>query len=166
MTLLEEVTAFSREYINHPTQRSEERNSKIRAVYKTLTGESVSSCRTCLLEALLIINKRNEMGPCKYLLKEGARLVAFGDYSKNCTNRNITNELAEWHLSHNPTCARLFARMPESILPGPIVAKVIPSIESVESTEITKDEEPELHSEPAALVEKAKRKYPSRKNKK
>jgi hypothetical protein len=54
------------------------------------------------------------MGPCNYLLKKGARLTAFGNYSKNCTNQNITNELAEWHLRINPGCARLFERMPDN----------------------------------------------------
>jgi len=52
------------------------------------------------------------MSQCKYVLKAGALLQAFSDASKTCTNANLTNELAEWHLKNNPSCARYFAVMP------------------------------------------------------
>ena len=54
-----------------------------------------------------------EMALSKYQLKAGVLLQAFSDASKVMTNKNITDELAEWHLKNNPACARYF-----SILPG------------------------------------------------
>lgn len=53
------------------------------------------------------------MALSKYQLKAGVLLQAFSDASKVMTNKNITDELAEWHLKNNPACARYF-----SILPG------------------------------------------------
>ena len=47
-----------------------------------------------------------------YQLKAGVLLQAFGDASKVMTNANITDELAEFHLKTNPSCARYFSIMP------------------------------------------------------
>jgi len=47
-----------------------------------------------------------------YLLKPGVLLQAFGDASKTCTNANLTDELAQWHLSQCPEKAKYFARIP------------------------------------------------------
>ena len=52
------------------------------------------------------------MALSNYQLKAGVLLQAFGDASKVMTNANITDELAKWHLEHNPACARFFAVMP------------------------------------------------------
>jgi hypothetical protein len=60
----------------------------------------------------LISTKKLVVQRCDYLLKPGALLQAFGDTSKVCTNDNITNALAEWHLRNNPACARLFSKIP------------------------------------------------------
>jgi len=52
------------------------------------------------------------MQPSKYALKAGVLLQAFSDASRVMTNKNITDELAEWHLKHNPGCAVYFAVLP------------------------------------------------------
>lgn len=55
--------------------------------------------------------------PCDYLLKPGALLQAFSDPSKTCTNANLTNELAQWHLMNNPGVARYFSKIPAYFIP-------------------------------------------------
>ena len=52
------------------------------------------------------------MSHCNYVLKAGALLQAFSDASKTCTNANLTDELAQFHLKRDPSCARYFAVMP------------------------------------------------------
>ena len=52
------------------------------------------------------------MANSKYVLKAGVILQAFSDASKTMTFKNITDELAEWHLKNNPNCVKLFAVIP------------------------------------------------------
>ncbi|HUX57078.1 MAG TPA: hypothetical protein VMV77_08895 [Bacteroidales bacterium] len=52
------------------------------------------------------------MAQCNYVLKAGVLLQAFSDASKTCTNANLTDELAQFHLKRDPSCARFFAVMP------------------------------------------------------
>jgi hypothetical protein len=113
--MINEVLGFAKDFINNPDFRTKERKEKIRNVYKSLTGENLQlSCFTCYIEAILKIKKIMENKPCRYLLKPGALLQAFGDASKTCTNVNLTDELAEWHLNNNPGLIKLFSRVPEA----------------------------------------------------
>jgi hypothetical protein len=115
MDLIEEVLAFSREYVNGKVTK--ERKDKIAAAYKKLTGENLRiSCGTCFIEAIFKIKKIMERVPCKYRLKPGALLRTFGDESKTCTNANLTNELADFHLRNNPGCIRLFSVPTEEVI--------------------------------------------------
>lgn len=160
MELIDEILSFTREYINNVKERTPERKAKIRTVYRLLTGEKVRpSCSTCYIEALLVINKKSRMEPCKYHLKEGRRLMARGDWSKIMTNKNITNELAEWHLKHNPRCVNQFDRMPgveppvnvgfRTILPKPEpVPEITPKIVSVIPSEKVIPGEPKKVAKP------------------
>lgn len=52
------------------------------------------------------------MARCNYVLKAGVLLQGFGNASKTCTNANLTDELAEWHLENNPGCRIYFAVIP------------------------------------------------------
>ena len=52
------------------------------------------------------------MAHCNYVLKAGVLLQAFSDASKTCTNANLTDELAKFHLNRDPSCARFFAVLP------------------------------------------------------
>jgi hypothetical protein len=110
LPLIEEVKSFCREYVNSKEVRTPERDEKIKTAYKIVTGKAVrKTCGTCLIEAILTINNYTMS---RYVLKKGARLVAFGNFSKNATNKNMTDELAEWHLARNPTVAKLFEIIP------------------------------------------------------
>jgi hypothetical protein len=108
MDLIQEVLAFSRDYVNG--NQTKERKQKIAAAYKNLIGENLRiGCGTCYVEAIFKIKKYMEKKPCSYRLKPGALLRAFGDESKTCTNENLTDELAIYHLTVNPGCANLFS---------------------------------------------------------
>jgi len=111
MSRYDEVKAFARDYIaGHKTH---ERQIIIREAYFQLTGETLrTTCSTCYIEAIFKILKHMERPPCKYRLKKGAVLQGFGDASKFCTNDNLTDELAEWHLANTRGAASLFAVMP------------------------------------------------------
>lgn len=114
MTVIEEVLSFTRDYINSESQRTPDKIRKIREAYKQLTGEEVkTSCQLCYIEILFKIRSIMEKKPCRYQLKPGALLQAFGDESKTCTNNNLTDELAEWHLKNNPGVRNLFSKVPE-----------------------------------------------------
>jgi hypothetical protein len=128
MELIQEVLAFSRDYANG--NQTTERKQKIAIVYKKVTGENLNiGCGTCYIEALFLIKKFMEKTPCKYQLKPGALLRAFGDESKTCTNKNLTDELAEWHLTNNPGTAKYFAKIPGvQTLPIPTWKKHNPEI--------------------------------------
>ena len=74
------------------------------------------------------------MAQCNYLLKPGVLLQAFSDESKTCTNANLTDELAEWHLQNNPGIERYFSKIKPGA-PPPLVApagiKIVPTPEPV-----------------------------------
>jgi hypothetical protein len=132
MTVTQEVLEFTREYINNPNTRTRERRDKIRSAYRELTGENLTTnCSTCLIETLFKIKKLMEKQPCKYLLKPGALLQAFSDVDKTCTNANLTDELAEWHLKHNPGTRCLFSRIPEEVPVAPESPVILPAVESI-----------------------------------
>ncbi len=123
MDLVQEVLAFSRDYANG--NQTKERKQKIAAVYKSLLGEHLKiGCSTCYIEAIFKIKMYMEKKPCSYKLKPGALLRAFGDESKTCTNANLTDELAEFHLRTNPGVARLFSYIP----PAPKELQIVPPV--------------------------------------
>jgi hypothetical protein len=155
MTLKEEVISFARAYINFPKTRTSERKQKIRNLYKQLTGENIKvSCGTCYIEALLKIIKLNKMAQCDYLLKPGALLQAFSDSSKTCTNANLTNELAEWHLQNNPGVEKYFSKIPLgaptaipagiTIIPIPAEPIIIVPDKIIQTAEVKADITPEI----------------------
>ena len=114
MTLIEEIHTFARDFINDKSTRTISRKKKIREAFKQLTGKNVViSCSTCYLEALFeIINTTKMATPKGYELKLGATLEAFGHPEKFCTNNELTDELAEWHLKENPGQIIWFSKVP------------------------------------------------------
>lgn len=118
MTQFENVLLFAREYINKPKSRTSQQRILIRDVYKDLTGDVVSeSCGTCYIAALLtIIKLKKKMATSDYVLKPGAILQAFGDASKIATNKNLTNELAEWYLKNVPGSRAKFSKIPAGVV--------------------------------------------------
>lgn len=152
--MVQEVLSFMREYVNDPSFRTKERDQKIKSAYRQLTGEQlIISCRTCLVEALFKIKKIMEKKHCSYRLKPGALLRAFGDESKTCTNANLTDELAEYHLRTNPGCRGLFSIIPE---PEEVMSNlkiVPPETKEPEKSEV---KEPESVKEPEKEAEETK----------
>jgi hypothetical protein len=59
----------------------------------------------------------------QYELKKGVLLQAFGDASKTCTNDNLTDELAEWHLKQCPEKSIYFSRIPEGASIAPVITR-------------------------------------------
>jgi hypothetical protein len=150
MTLHEEVIAFAREYVNKPKSRTPERKRKIKEVYIQVFGQLFNlKCGSCYIAAILKIVNHNKPKTTinekpkitqkpmthNYQLKPGALLKAFGDVSKFATNANLTDELAQWHLQHNPGCAKLFSRIPAGVQIQPvssltIIPDAVPAAES------------------------------------
>jgi hypothetical protein len=153
MDLIQEVLAFSRDYVNGNVTK--ERKYKIAAAYKRLTGENLRiSCGTCFIEAIFKIKKIMERVPCNYRLKPGALLRAFGDESKTCTNANLTDELAEYHLRTNPGCIKLFSVPSEPIIREMFYenAKELEYM-PIETTVIPPKLEPIVHAEKSEVNE-------------
>lgn len=114
MAQADEVKAFARDFVNNQNARTQQRKSKIKAVYFQLTGERIKgNCGTCYVEAIIKIIRIMDNKPCKYRLRKGAVLTAFSDASKTCTNVTLTDELAEWHLRNVRGCAGKFIILPE-----------------------------------------------------
>jgi hypothetical protein len=140
MSLIDEVIAFSREYINHRAARTPERKRQIREAAKLVTGRSVNiSCGTCYIEALFKIIKYTNMAFSQFELKRG--YVAVFDHlykgRKTFTNKEITDELASEFLRQHPERIVYFAKAPRPAAP------TIPSgITIVEPPQVVKLEKP------------------------
>jgi len=96
------------------------------------------------------------MANCNYVLKTGALLQAFSDETKTCTNANLTDKLAEWHLKNNPACRRFFAVIPgEAFIPSPEKPGVPkaktnilpPEVEKSSAADVAAATKTELHAE-------------------
>lgn len=111
MTLLEEVKAFARDYVNG--NQTKERRLKIKAAYYQITGENLRhTCSTCYVEAIFKILNYMKKEPTNYKLRKGAVLQAFGNSEMFCTADNLTDERAEWHLRNTRGAASLFETIP------------------------------------------------------
>ena len=183
MTLHEEVLAFSREYVNKPRTRTSERKRKIKEVYVQVFGTLFNlKCGSCYIAAILKLVNQNKpktlnQNPVikqkvmthNYQLKPGALLKAFNDKSKFATNANLTDELAEWHLAHNPASAKLFSKMPANVQIQPVSNLAIVQVqEPVKETVVIPPVEPEIVPlpEPVKVVHKEIKKRSPRKTKK
>jgi hypothetical protein len=93
-----------------------ELKSEIKSLYRAIFNRSLSGCSNCLTDALFeIINTKNIMDKLEYQLKAGALLkdIVNGDSRKLASQKNLTKELALYHLATNPKCAGLFAKLPK-----------------------------------------------------
>jgi hypothetical protein len=100
-------------------------NTLVTDIFKTyrkiFNKEWNVTCRSCyfdcyaaLYELTLTNNKTLEnMEKLLYYLPKGRLLLDIKEPSKNCTNKNITNELAEWHLKRDPAKIKWFSKFPE-----------------------------------------------------
>jgi len=125
MTIIDEVLAFSSDYVNNRSRRTPERQAKIREALKALTGQILGkSCGTCYIEAIFKIKYITNMASSKYVLKRGVVLQAFGDPTKTCTNATITDELGDWYMRNYPDKVRYFDKIPAITVSAPIPAGI------------------------------------------
>ncbi len=98
-------------------------NNDLRSELETLCryflNRSISGCQNCYMDAYIELSNLNiqkvmEKQKCDFKLRAGALLrdVAGRDPKKNCTNANLTNELALYHLKTNPGCRKYFEKVP------------------------------------------------------
>jgi len=154
MSSAEEVKGFARAYIGG--EKTQYRRQKIREALYALSGERLRvTCETCYVEAIFKILKLMEKAPCRYKLKKGAVLQAFGNADMFCTSANLTDEKAEWHLKNTKGAASLFVDLP-------------PDAPTYGNTEIVKADAPVIN-EPAVkdttVVNKEKPKATTKKRK-
>jgi hypothetical protein len=113
MTIIEEVLSFARDYINTPSERTRERDEKIKKAYRSCFNRQLHlGCRDCLIDAIFEIKKQMEKEPCRYRLKPGALLQDYFGNKRPVTDKTLTDELAEYYLSTNPGLAKYFAYIP------------------------------------------------------
>lgn len=94
----------------------------IEALSKAIYHKSVSGCSNCYFDAYIqLISLKIEIAmeklKCSFLLLAGALLHDVVNYDNDllCSNANITDELALYHLKTNPKCAKMFQKIPEDI---------------------------------------------------
>ncbi len=125
---LPEVSRFAPLFVDDIARRAiqkqldpDETDAIVRLYNAVMHSPMPKTCSNCVSDAyfeLYNLWKRDQqhfedLYNCQYRLRGGVLLQAFGDKSKNCTNKNLTNELAEYHLRFNPGCRKLFERIPE-----------------------------------------------------
>lgn len=122
---------------------------EIEVLAKHYLSKSVSGCSNCYFDAYFeLINLKLETAmskdTCKFKLKTGALLQDVVNYDNDllCSNANITDELALYHLKTNKNAKKYFQTLPEDV-DDLIEAFVLPG------------EEPELSDEEKAAIEAA-----------
>jgi hypothetical protein len=109
---------------------------EIEVLAKHYLSKSVSGCSNCYFDAYFeLINLKLETAmskdTCKFKLKAGALLQDVVNYDNGllCSNANITDDLALYHLKTNKNAAKYFQELPENVdelietyqLPGEVV---------------------------------------------
>ena len=92
------------------------------ALYKMAYKSSINkSCNDCWVDAYVLLMKADPatfdaLASRRFELRAGALLLDLvgGDNAKMCTRKNLTDELAIYHLRTNPGCARLFTKLPDN----------------------------------------------------
>jgi len=114
---------------------------EIESLSKAIFHKSVSGCSNCYFDAYielisLNLNIAMEKLKCSFLLLAGALLhdVVNFDNDLLCSNANITDDLALYHLKTNPNCRQYFQTLPENV-DELIEAYIIPGTEPVLSDE-------------------------------
>ena len=95
--------------------------SNLEALYVETFHKALNhGCPNCWFDAYILLMRTETekiiiMKERQFELKAGALLIDLNgrDDSKTASHHNLTDELALFHLSRNPSCASLFARLPE-----------------------------------------------------
>lgn len=95
---------------------------EISALSKRFLHRTVAGCQNCYMDAYLelinlSIDKVMSKDRLEFRLRNGALLrdVVNQSIDLNCTNLNITEELALYHLKTNPGCRKMFDKLPDNI---------------------------------------------------
>lgn len=106
-------------YINSLGQvKNPRRESQIRTLSREFLGKTITGCGYCLLSAhfeLMKIDMKNlKEKTTEYALLPGVVLhdPVNKDFSKMLSPRNMTEELALYHIAHNPKVLTFFAHVP------------------------------------------------------
>ena len=96
--------------------------NEIEFLSKAIFHKSVSGCSNCYFDAYIQLKSLNidtvmEKIKCLFLLLAGALLhdVINQDNDLLCSNANITDDLALYHLKTNPGCRKYFQELPENV---------------------------------------------------
>lgn len=103
-------------------ETSSEFRVETETLYKNMYNATLNkSCGDCWCDAyvtLMVIDpaKYDALSGRAFDLKAGALLldVVGGDNSKMCTRKNLTDDLALYHLKTNPGCKDQFSRLPDN----------------------------------------------------
>jgi hypothetical protein len=100
-----------------------ESNATLRREIETLNkhffGKPLSNCGDCFLDAYVKLYKLNNMVVSKFKVKAGALIYdpVNQDAGKILTAANCTDELALYHIKHNPNCRKFFSVLPDDAMP-------------------------------------------------
>lgn len=97
--------------------------NEINLLTKVFLNRTLSGCNSCYMDAyfeLLTVSQEKalqimETKDMNFTLRAGALLMDYDDMSKNMTNANISMDLSLYHLRKNPSCRKLFTKLPENI---------------------------------------------------
>jgi hypothetical protein len=90
---------------------------EVEVLAKHFLGRSVSGCGNCYFDAYMELVNKREMKETKFRVRAGAVLYdpVNKDAGKILTAANCTDELALYHLLHNPNCRKYFSVLPENL---------------------------------------------------
>ena len=99
-----------------------ELRNEIEFLSKSIFHKSVSGCSNCYFDAYIQLRTLNidtvmEKIKCLFLLLAGALLHDVVNQNNDllCSNANITDDLALYHLKTNPACRKYFQQLPENV---------------------------------------------------
>lgn len=92
--------------------------NEVKTLSKRFLGKSVSGCGNCFFDAYMeLINIKNMKEESKFQVIRGKVLhdTVNQDVSKILTYANCTDELALYHLKHNPNARKFFSTLPDDV---------------------------------------------------
>ena len=128
---------------------------EVETLYKYYFSKTLKGCQNCFCDGYHeLINLKQERimekSKCEFKLRAGALLQdrRTNQDKYRCTNVNLTNDLALYHLKTNPTCEKYFTQLPadwkEQVKayrlegePQPIIVSVMPDVDDPTDNELT-----------------------------
>lgn len=137
--------------------------NEIEALSRSFLSRQVNGCKNCYFDAYmelinLKIEKAMEKINCQFKLFAGVLLQDTANYNSKllCTNANLTDELALYHLRTNPSCRKYFEVLPKNveilIIGEPTLDKEEDKIQKGKKVKVV-PQEPIQEEEPTDVVE-------------